>query len=242
MFDLPAESVKIKGITNFFIFLFNRPICFNYDMKIHVNPSSTARRLRFAMDRCGMKAAELALRSGVNKSSISQYLNNSHTPSNFSAQKLANVLGVNMVWLMGFDVPKRRMNISATSIRIPVYGKVAAGYDYEAVENIMGYEEIPASWSGEYAALKVKGNSMEPRIMDGDILIVKIQDDAESGDVVIAVVNGNEATVKKLVKHQDGIVLQPFNPAYEPMYFSKESTESTPVRIWGKVIENRQKY
>lgn len=202
----------------------------------------SARRLIEAMKDIGIKQRELADKAQVTESSISHYVNGSHAPSNKTAGKLAEILNVNPVWLMGFDVPKHRMNISTTSIRIPIYGKVAAGYDYDAIENILGYEEIPASWSGEYAALKVKGNSMEPRIMDGDILIVKIQNDAESGDVVIAIVNGNEATVKKLIKHPDGIVLQPFNPAYEPMYFSKESAENTPVRIWGKVVQNRQNY
>ena len=126
--------------------------------------------------------------------------------------------------------------------QVPVYGRVAAGLPIEAVENIIDYEEIPAGWSGEYAALKVKGDSMAPRIMEGDVLIVKIQDDAESGDVVVAIVNGEDATVKKLIKQGDGIVLQPLNPAYEPMYFSRANVETIPVKIWGKVIENRQKF
>jgi repressor LexA len=151
----------------------------------------------------------------------------------------AQALGISASTLMGNT---GIVTSETTAVRIPVYGRVAAGYNYDAIENILGYEEIPASWSGEYAALRVKGSSMEPRIMDGDTLIVKIQDDAESGDVVVAIVNGNESTVKKLIKQPDGIVLQPFNPAYEPMYFSKESAETTPVRIWGKVIQNRQNY
>jgi len=209
-------------------------------------------RLRDLRKSIGLTQPELADVVKTTKQAISQYERGVRRPDFETLESLCDYFNVSSDYILGksdvtvrlvdSDGLKKLDDRSARSIRIPVYGKVAAGYDYDAIENILGYEEIPASWSGEYAALKVKGNSMEPRIMDGDILIVKIQDDAESGDVVIAVVNGNEATVKKLVKHQDGIVLQPFNPAYEPMYFSKESTESTPVRIWGKVIENRQKY
>lgn len=65
----------------------------------------TAQRLRFALDRAGLKAQELSNRSGIGKSSISQYLSGSHAPSNKSAGAMSTVLGVNPVWLMGFDVP-----------------------------------------------------------------------------------------------------------------------------------------
>lgn len=126
--------------------------------------------------------------------------------------------------------------------QIPVYGKVAAGVPIEAIENIIDTEEIPANWPGEYAALKVKGDSMAPRIMEDDVLIVKLQDDAESGDIVVALINGEEATVKKLIKHTTGITLQAFNSAYEPMYFSGDEIQNIPVTIWGKVVENRAKF
>ena len=102
-------------------------------------------------------------------------------------------------------------------------------------------DSITAS-KGKYFGLKVKGNSMEPRICEGDILIVKRQDDCESGDIAIVIVNGNDATIKRLMKYADGIRLIPNNPAYEPIYFTNEEIISKPVKIIGKVIENRQKY
>lgn len=196
-----------------------------------------ARNLKRIMYEQDKTQTEVANDLNINKSTLSCWMNGSRTPKMPSIDMLCHYFNVTRAEIMEEESPK-----STKAIRIPIYGKVAAGYDYDAIENILGYEEIPASWSGEYAALRVKGNSMEPRIMDGDTLIVKIQDDAESGDVVVAIVNGNESTVKKLVKQPDGIVLQPFNPAYEPMYFSNESAETTPVRIWGKVIQNRQNY
>ncbi len=150
----------------------------------------------------------------------------------------ANALGVSAGTLMG----NSGITHSASAIRIPVYGCVAAGIPIDAVDNVIDYEEIPASWGYEYVGLKVKGDSMLPKIQDGDVLIVHKQEYADSGDVVIAMVDGGEATVKKLIKQPDGIVLQPFNSNYEPMYFSREEVRNRPVMIWGKVVENRQKF
>ena len=78
--------------------------------------------------------------------------------------------------------------------------------------------------------------------MEGDTVIVRQQDDAESGDIVIVLINGDSATCKKLMKYTDGISLLSFNPAYEPMTFTNKEIEDKPVRIIGKVVENRQKY
>ena len=96
--------------------------------------------------------------------------------------------------------------------------------------------------TGEFCGLQVKGDSMSPRMQAGDVLIVKQQSDAESGDIVIAQVNGDSACVKKLLKQDDGIVLQSFNPTYAPMYFSNKDIIEKPVQIIGRVIENRQKF
>lgn len=129
-------------------------------------------------------------------------------------------------------------------IKVPVLGSVPAGVPIEAIEDIIDYEEIDSvtASKGEYFGLKVKGSSMEPRICEGDVLIVKKQDDCESGDVAIVMVNGNDATVKRLMKYADGIRLLPNNPAFEPIYFTNDEIVSKPVRIIGKVVENRQKY
>lgn len=90
--------------------------------------------------------------------------------------------------------------------------------------------------------LQIHGNSLEPRIYEGDIVIVRQQDAADSGDVVIAIVNGNDATCKRLRKYRDGIELISNNPSYAPMFFSNEEILSRPVKIIGKVIELRGKF
>jgi repressor LexA len=146
---------------------------------------------------------------------------------------------------MSADLPDLVRKLEA-GIRIPVLGSVPCGIPTEAIEYLDAedWEEISEvlSRQGTFFGLKVKGNSMIPRIQEGDILIVKVQPDAESGDVVIAKINGEDACCKRLIKHQDGIVLQSFNPCYAPMYFSREEIQTKPVQIIGKVVENRQKF
>ena len=129
-------------------------------------------------------------------------------------------------------------------VTINVLGCVAAGIPIEAIEDIIDTEEISEEMAatGEYFGLKIHGNSMEPRIMDGDVVIVKRQDDAESGDIIIATINGDEATCKRLRKLRDGIELISNNPSYNPMFYDNREIIEKPVRILGKVVELRGKF
>lgn len=186
-------------------------------------------------------------------------------PTVQSVQKVADVLGVSVAYLTGESdyrseqdalIQKWNDQMSAglpdevrrieAGIRIPVLGSVPCGIPTDAIEflDTEEWEEISEkmSRSGRFFGLKVKGDSMIPRIREGDTLIVKIQPDAESGDIVIARINGDEACCKRLIKQEDGIVLQSFNPCYAPMYFSKDNIRDKPVEIIGKVVENRQKF
>lgn len=210
----------------------------------------TAKRLQIALIRSNMRPQDLADASGVSKSSISQYVNGSHSPSNISAAKIGKVLNVNPLWLMGFDVsdnvqipaPQNKSNSGA--VIIPVLGRVAAGIPLTAAEYIIDTEEISQAMAadGEYFGLQVKGDSMEPKISNGDVVIVRKQSDADDGDLVIALVNGDDAVVKRLKKYKDGIALISNNPAYDPMYFSNAEIDSLPVEIIGKVKELRAKF
>lgn len=127
---------------------------------------------------------------------------------------------------------------------IPVLGRVAAGYGKEAVEEVIGQIEISPSLAskGEFFGLLIKGDSMIPTLYDGDTVIVQRTDDAESGDLVIALVNGHDATCKRLQKYAEGIALIPQNPVYEPMRFTESEIDTTPVKILGKVVEMRRKF
>lgn len=132
---------------------------------------------------------------------------------------------------------------SRSAVRIPVLGDVAAGIPIEAVEDIIDYEEIPAELAeqGQFFGLRIKGDSMEPRICEGDVVIVKKQEDADTGDIVIACVNGDSATCKRLIKYPDQIVLMSLNNKYDPIIFTMEDVKSTPLTIIGKVVELRGK-
>lgn len=129
-------------------------------------------------------------------------------------------------------------------VKIPVLGYVRAGIPVEAVEEILDYEEIPQEWAaqGDYFALRVRGDSMQPRMYEGDVVIVQKQSDVESGDLAIVLVNGEDATVKKVMKNPQGITLVPFNPTYQPMVYSCKDILQLPVTIMGKVVELRAKF
>ncbi len=157
--------------------------------------------------------------------------------------KIADYFGVSVDDLLGkgnTSTVKNKKNI----LRVPVYGQVAAGIPIDAIEDIDDYEELDADQysPGEYFALRIKGHSMEPRITNGDVVIVRQQPDAETGDIAIVMVNGGEATCKKIKKTPEGIWLISTNPSYEPMIFSNTEIETLPVKILGKVIELRAKF
>ncbi len=128
--------------------------------------------------------------------------------------------------------------------KIPVLGYVRGGNPETAYEEVIGYEEITEDMmhSGEYFGLIVKGDSMEPRFTEGDTVIVKKQHSADSGNIVVALIGENDATIKKLIADEKGIILQPLNPAYKPKYFSREDIRSLPVTLLGKVVELRAKF
>lgn len=129
-----------------------------------------------------------------------------------------------------------------TGIPIPIYGCIPAGIPLEAIECIEGYEEIPKEWTDggkEYFGLRVKGTSMYPKYMDGDLIILRKQSDCESGQDAAVRVNGDDATLKKVIKQQFGIILQPINSEYEPRMYDYND-ESNPIEIMGVVVQLRR--
>lgn len=130
-------------------------------------------------------------------------------------------------------------------ISIPILGTVKAGYNYLAQENWVGTVDVDKSLvgSGEnYFALKVKGDSMFPVLIEDDIVIVKRQNDFENGDIVVAIVNGDEATIKKGKKSEVGILLQPLNNNYEPLIFTYDEMKDIPVIIVGIVKQLKREF
>lgn len=187
---------------------------------------------------------ELAEKVGVSEATVSRW--ESGEISNMrrgGIMRLSKVLDIPPSVILGLQDNTNNFN-RPKGVRIPVLGEVVAGVPIDAVEEYIDWEEITPELAetGEFFALKIKGDSMEPRIVAGDVVIVKMQSTADTGDVVIAMVNGDDACCKRFIKQSDGIILQSFNSAYTPMFFTKEDIETKPVSIIGKVIENRQKY
>lgn len=209
-----------------------------------------AERLCEALLARNMSAAELSRALGINEGTVSQYKKGLYEPKQKRTQEIARILNVSIAWLMGADIPMRpyefplTVNSNKKSTQIPVLGRVAAGYPMEAVENIIDYEEISEAMASteEYFALQVKGDSMLPRFTDGDVVIVRKQEDVESGDIAIMLVNGDEATIKKVQKFEGGINLIPSNTAYDVLTYTKEEILSLPVVCLGKVVELRAKF
>lgn len=202
-----------------------------------------ANRLNKAITLRNIKPIELSEKTGIDKSKISSYMSGRYKAKQDGVYLLAQALNVSEVWLMGYDVPMESIPIKKIDkIKIPVLGKVKAGYDYLAQENIIGYESIDNVPDPEnYYALQVTGDSMEPLFSDGDIAIVHKQNDFDSGNTCIILVNGDEATVKKVVKMDDGIDLIAMNPYYPVRHFTKNEMNEIPVKVIGKVIEARKR-
>lgn len=204
-----------------------------------------------------MTMKQLGNAIGVAESTISLYETGKRQPDYDTLKKLSDLFQVPIDYLLGnmddetyaalYELAYEKYRYehpNKKGVKIPVLGNVAAGIPIEAIEDIVDYEEISEDMAsrGEFFGLKIKGSSMEPRIKEGDVVIVRQQPDVESGDVAIVLVNGDSATCKKVVINEGGITLIPFNPTYEPQFYSAEQVESLPVRIIGKVVELRGKF
>lgn len=178
----------------------------------------------------------------LSSSTVSNWCTGLKLPRMDKVQMLADYFGI----LKSDLLENKSSSIGKPTVKgvpIKVLGRVAAGVPIEAIEDIIGTEEIPEDLAktGDFFGLKIHGDSMEPRMFEGDIVIVRQQDDAESGDIVIAMVNGSDATCKRLVKYASGIGLISLNGKYEPMMFTNEEILEKPVKIIGKVVELRGK-
>lgn len=202
-------------------------------------------RIKEGMELRNLKQADLVEMTGISKGALSSYISGHYVPKQNNIFLISKALNVSESWLMGNDVPmERSYSIKKKGITINVLGRVAAGIPIEAIEDIIDQEEITEEMAktGTFFGLQIHGDSMEPRITDGDVVIVRKQDDAESGDIVIATINGDEATCKRLRKYRDGIELIANNPTYKPLFFTNDEIINKPVRIIGRVVELRAKF
>lgn len=194
--------------------------------------------LKYFMSNMQLTQITLGEKLGVSNATVSTWCLGQKMPRMDKIDKMCELFNCKRSALL----EARTTSEVVEAKRIPVLGRIAAGTMTDSVENVIDYVEIPEAWCGEYFALKVRGSSMMPRITEDDILICKRQGEAESGDIVIAQAGRDEATVKKLVIMDNGISLQPFNPEFDPMFYTWEQKDTLPVEIIGKVVESRHRF
>ena len=158
--------------------------------------------------------------------------------------KLADYFGVSTDYLLGKSNHPRSDESEQIAIRIPVFGHIPAGLPITAIENIIDYEEVPIEWgkgNKEYFALKIKGDSMSPKYLDDDVVIFLQTSDCDSGKDCAVMINGEDATFKKVIKQTNGIVLQPINTdVYDAVFYSNEDIEQLPIKVIGIAKEIRR--
>lgn len=198
-------------------------------------------QLKILRKRMGLTQAEVASKLGIDRSTYAKYETGQSEPNLEMINKISTLYDTTLDLLItGTSAPT-----STGGKWIPVLGEVAAGIPIEAVEDIVDYEEIDAALAatGDFFGLRVKGSSMEPRIREGDVVIVRKQNDADTGDTAVVMVNGDSATIKRIKKESDGSLwLLPNNPAYDPQHFTPSEILDKPVLIIGKVVELRGKF
>lgn len=167
-------------------------------------------------------------------------------PKPDTLQKIADYFGVTVNDLLSDTPPAPSKLHREQGEKIAVLASVGAGIPLEAI--VTFDQDDPDAWEeisrtdAQYFALRIRGNSMEPLIRYGEIVIVRKQEEYNDGDIVIALVNGDEG-VCKLLEYRDngGICLRSLNPEYPPLVFTREQIETLPVRIMGRCVERRGK-
>lgn len=198
-------------------------------------------RIKSLRQQKGLSQQELAKLLFVNQTAVSQWERGVTNPSTDTAIALASLFDVSVDYLLGrnIEIPVR---IKRT---IPVLGTIPAGVPMEAIEDSIDYEDLSpeeAADSHEYFGLKIRGRSMMPEYLDGDTIIVRRQETARTGEDVVVMVNGDDATFKRLQRTSDGITLIPLNTAeFSPVFYTNSQIESLPVHVLGVCVELRRK-
>lgn len=199
-------------------------------------------RIRIRREELQMSQDELAQAIGYkSRSSINKIELGVYSLRQSKIKEIADALRTTPEYIMGWTTPEPPQ---PKGVSIPVLGDVQAGLPVTAVEDILDYEEIDKDMAsrGEYFGLRIHGQSMEPRMLEGDVVIVRCQPMVENGEVAIVKVNGDMATVKKVRFTSDGLMLVPLNPTFEPIFYTAAEIAELPVRIIGKVVELRGKF
>ena len=203
-----------------------------------------SRRLKELRASAGLSQKALASKLFVSQQAVARWETDKATPNPETLAKLSEIFDVSTDYLLGREM-SRSVSPASHALRVPVLGVIQAGVPMDAIEDILDWEEVPASWGSggrEYFGLRVKGDSMYPKYLEGDTVILRKQPTCDSGDDCAVLVNGDAATLKQVFLREDGAVeLRPVNPAYPPRTYSPAEIESLPVQVIGVVVELRRK-
>jgi len=191
-----------------------------------------AKRLKECRDENDLNVRQLGEEVGLSGATISRYERAEINARQTGIKLLAHYFKVNPVWLMGMDAPKYSEDRKLKYKKIPVLGRVAAGKPISAEENIESYETVDSSDDVDFC-LKVKGDSMiNARIHDGDTVYIRSQPDVENGEIALCMID-DEATIKRIYKVDDCIILRAENPIYPDKVYGKKDFKN--IKILGKV-------
>lgn len=193
----------------------------------------------------GLTLAELADMVGLRDATIQRY-ESGEIPNikKDMVMKLAKALKCSPGYIMGWTDREEEASPLMSFIKVPVLGLIPAGVPVEAVEDVLGYEELPSSYARgdeKYFALRLKGNSMYPEYHSGDVVILKQQDTCNTNEDCAVLIGSGDATFKRVVRQKNGIMLKPLNPAYDTLFYTNEEIEQLPVRILGVFTELRRR-
>ncbi len=197
----------------------------------------------------GLTLEQVANIVGVGKSTVAKWENGRITNmKRDKISKLAEALRVSPTYLMGWEDESENTKVFSPvknkGVEIPILGRIPAGIPLEAIQDISGHITITRHQANKapHFALKIRGNSMSPQIQDGDTVLVRQQSDVENGQIAVVLVNGSDATCKKIMKSEHGITLLAYNPVYEPTFYSNKEIAELPIEILGVVVESRREY
>jgi repressor LexA len=170
----------------------------------------------------------------LNPATISRYVNGLMKPKMPTVGAIADKYKVNPLWLMGQPDQGKYSGQHEQTKQVPVLGTIACGTPILAQEYIEGYEQVSVSDKADFV-LRAKGDSMiGVRILDGDLVFIRQQPDVESGEIAAVLIDGDEATLKRVHKVDGAIILRAENPTHEDIVFSKKDTKR--LKIIGKAI------
>ena len=203
---------------------------------INDNLKRASMRLREIRDSAGVNQKEFAEGFGVNKTTYNRYESGDikQIPANV-IKAISLKFDINPAWLMGFENTDKYMiheKANQNVRRLPVLGKIAAGIPILAQEDLIDYEYVPESIHADFC-LKVQGDSMiGARILDGDTVYIRKQSEVETGEIAAVLIDGEEATLKRVYVTNGLIILKSENPNYPEQVYSKKDN----VTILGKAI------